>query len=91
MLYAIKAACDLDADLIIQDGNNVTYVCKLNPSAFKEHTNEPVEFQKIWQIKKVAVTTYDQQTATVVLYPNGDMDFNYSPQDIETYNFQYRK
>lgn len=94
MLYGIHVAATLNADLIIEKGNN-TYVCMFNPRKVDRSANAlPLEEQHVWQItcyRNSAIV--DGQTAinkTQTLYPYGINDYKYAITDIDSIDFTYR-
>lgn len=101
MLYGIKGATELSADLVIETGND-TYVCVFNPAKVDRSTGSmPIEQQPIWQItlyRTVEVepdnSESEDETETIVrqqtLYPDGSNAYAYSPADINNYSFMYR-
>ncbi len=75
------------ADLILESVGK-TYLCYLQPSKLSGET--PVTAQKAWRIECYNVTTDNGVTTTKLLYPNGDKDFCFAPDEIENYTFSFK-
>ena len=94
MIYGVKGAIDLTADLIIEKGNN-TYVCVFDPTQVDRSTGAlPLEEQPIWQITCYKISTIidgqNEINRTQALYPNGSNAYRFAPSNISNLNFTYR-
>ena len=94
MIYGIKGAIDLAADLMIQKGND-TYVCVFDPSRINRSSDAPApEQQNAWQItcyrQSVIIDGQNEINRTQALYPNGSNAYQFAPANIDNYNFTYR-
>lgn len=94
MIYGIKGAVDLSADLIIEKGND-TYVCVFDPTKVDRSAGAlPIEQQPIWQITCYRQTTIvdgeDEINRTQALYPKGSNAYAFAPSDIDNLGFSYR-
>ena len=90
MIYGIKAATELAADLIIEKNNN-TYVCIFDPSKVDHTSGAPdIESQEIWQISLYHKTEVNGATQLKTLYPDGSNAYRFAPNNINSYTFKYR-
>lgn len=90
MLYAVKNASDLNADLIIKRGNSI-YCCFLNPSLVNHQSATPVEEQNAWKIEKIETYTDNGDEITKTTYPSGQNGlYNFCPANINDYTFEYQ-
>lgn len=94
MLYGIKGAIELAADLIIEKGND-TYVCVYDPTKIDRSAGaSPIEEQAIWQItcyrQSVIIDGQDEINRTQALYPRGSNAYAFAPSNISNLNFTYR-
>lgn len=80
------------ADLVIEVGNDV-YLCYLN--AALRSGNTPLVQQNIWRICKMRAETTTENSVSVTRtykeYPNGDMNFAFSPNDYLTYTYSFAR
>lgn len=90
MLYGVKGAAELNADLIIAQGVN-TYVCSIDPSKIDRSSDLPYEEQPAWQIMLFReIADEDGVVKTYTLYPDGSQSFGFAPARLTEYKFMYR-
>ena len=94
MIYGIKGAVELSADLVIEKGDN-TYVCNFDPTKVNRTSGAPaIESQEVWQIICYSTTQIidgqDVINKTQALYPDGSCDYKFAPNNIDNLNFRYR-
>lgn len=90
MIYGIKGATEIAADLVIEAGSN-TFVCNMDPTKRHRDTDAaPLEQQPIWQITKYETVQENGLTVTRAKYPDGLSGYDFAPSNIDNYNFAYR-
>lgn len=91
MMYAIKQACDLKADLIFSIGST-TYLCFIRPDLADFTSETPVEDQACWKIQRIETEeTEAGDSTTKTKYPNGDStNYSYIANQYETYTYNYQ-
>ena len=92
MLYAVKNAAELNADLVLQTDDNTVYICYLNPSKLdKSEGHLPFEEQNAWKIERVQTIIEDGVSYCRTMYPNGQNNiYNYNPKQATEYNYEYQ-
>lgn len=86
----------LGADLIIDNGSGVMYVCtkddsKIQRTGGQRPTDAELEKQEIWQIKQVSELTVSSGTTTTIKYPYGRTGFDFTIDQIANYTFEYKR
>lgn len=90
MIYGIKGATEIAADLVIEAGSN-TFVCNIDPSKRDRTPNAlPIEQQPIWQITKYESVKENGKNITRAKYPDGLNSYNFAPSNVDNYNYTYR-
>lgn len=92
MLYAVKNASELNADMLIKTDDNTLYVCYLNPGLLDKRPGHiPFEEQNVWKIERIQSETIDGVTYTRTMYPNGQSNlYNFNPTQATEYNYEFQ-
>ncbi len=90
-LYAVAPSYLQDADLIIDKGNGILYVCKL--SRFAERgQGVDVNTEPHWQIKRIREFTDDNgNKCTDIMFPHGNDKFDFRIDEIDSYQYEYKR
>ena len=79
----------IEADLIIENGTDI-YLCWCS-----RDNGAPDMSANTWKIRKVETNTITiagvSVTATKNLYPNGSKKYDFSPNSINDYSFEYAR
>ncbi len=91
MLYAVKNASELNADLVIQTDDLTVYVCYLNPTLLDKRSPVPFEEQNAWKIERIQTTEQNGIKYTRTMYPKGQNNlYGYNPAHAQQYTYEYQ-
>ncbi len=92
MLYAVKNASELNADLVIQTDDQTVYICYLNPGLLDKSAGHlPYEEQNAWKIERVQTIVSEGVSYCRTMYPNGQNNlYNFNPAHVEEYTYEYQ-
>lgn len=76
-------------DIVIERVGEYRYECYCDRALANNET--PLEEQDVWLILRLSIVELSGETRITQMYPNGSMQYCFSPKKRETYLYDYAK